>query len=172
MVIIAEIIGCIAIVASVLIYQQKTEKGILLNKGLTDGLWICHYALISAYTGAAISGVALTREIVLFYNQRRGVKSKRVLLLFLLASAVCTAITWQDLYSIFPAVTSLLSVVSFWIGKPKILRFISFPASTCMLLYGIHNGSVTVIVNESLIMLSSFLGLVFSDRKQQKNPTA
>ncbi len=157
---IGEIIGYTAIVASVLIYQQKTEKGLLLNKGLTDVLWIVHYALIGGYTGAAVSGVALIREIVLFCNERRGVKTKRVLVLFILASVVCTAITWQDIFSIFPAVTSVLSVVGFWIGKPKVLRLMSFPTSACMLFYGIHNGSIAVIINESLVMLSAFLALV------------
>ena len=161
-----EIIGYIAIIAAALIYQQKTEKRILLNKGLTDVLWAAHYGLIGAYTGAAISCVGLVREIVLFCNQRRGIKSKGVLVVFLVASAVCTAITWQDAFSILPAIVSLLSVVSFWIGKPKVVRIMSFPSSACMLFYGIHNGSVAVMINESLIILSSILALI-KDRKNK-----
>ena len=162
---IGEIVGWIAIAVCVLIYQQKTEKNLLLYKGTTDALWIAHYIIIGGYTGAAITCVALIREIVLFCNARRGVKSKRVLVLFLLASAVCTVITWQSVFSIFPAVGSLLAVTSFWIGKPKVLRIMSFPIAICMMIYGMHNGSVTVIVNESLVMLSSLLALCFKDRK-------
>ena len=163
--ILGEIIGYAAIVASVLIYQQKTERNILLNKALTDSLWITHYALIGAYTGAAVSGVALLRGIVLFCNERRGVKSKGVLALFLAASAVCTALTWKDAFSIFPAVASLLAVVSFWIGNPKVLRLLSFPISACMMLYGIHNGSTAATINEGLVMLSSCLALVRNRKK-------
>lgn len=162
---ISEIIGWIAIIASVLIYQQKTEKNLLLCKGITDAVWITHYVTIGGYTGAAVSAVALIRELVLSYNARRGVKSKGILLVFLLASLVCTAITWQGVFSILPAVASLLSVVSFWIGNPRILRLMSFPISACMLLYGNHNGSTTVVINESLIMLSSLLGLIRKDQK-------
>ena len=108
--IVAEIIGCIAIAISVLIYQQKTEKNLLWCKGISDALWIIHYIIIGGYTGAAISGVALIRGIVLSFYARRGIKSKRILLLFLLASLVCTAITWQGVFSIFPAIASLLAV--------------------------------------------------------------
>ena len=163
-----EIVGFIAIVASLLIYQQKTEKGLLLNKGITDALWIVHYILIGGYTGAAITGVALIRGIVLFCNAQRGVKSKGVLWIFMVASVICTAITWKSAFSIFPAVASLLAAVSYWIGKPKVLRLLSFPISTCMMIYGIYNGSVTVLINESLVMLSALLALILQDRKDRK----
>ena len=165
--IVAEIIGCIAIAISVLIYQQKTEKNLLWCKGISDALWIIHYIIIGGYTGAAISGVALIRGIVLSFNAHRGIKSKRVLLLFLLASLVFTAITWHSVFSIFPAVASVLAVISFWIGNPKILRIMSFPISACMMTYAIHNGSVSVIISESLVVLSSCLGLLTKDRKPQ-----
>ena len=163
-----EIIGCIAIAMSVLIYQQKTERGLLVCKGITDALWIVYYIMIGGYTGAAITVVALTRGVVLYCNERRGIKSKKVLLLFMLASVIGTIITWQGPFSIFPAVASLMAVVSFWIGKPMILRLLSFPISACMMIYGIHNDSVFVIVNESLVMLSSLVGLLWTDRKRKK----
>ena len=163
----AEIIGCIAIIASVLIFQQKTEKGILLNKGLTDALWITHYIIIGGYTGAAISGLGVIRGIVLSFNARRGIKSKRVLLLFLLVSILCTAITWQGMFSIFPAIASFLSVISFWIGNPKILRIMSFPISACMMTYGVYNGSAAAVINEVLVMASSLIGILKYDRKKK-----
>jgi hypothetical protein len=165
--IVAEIIGCIAVAISVLIYQQKTEKNLLWYKGIADSLWVIHYIIIGGYTGAAISGVSVIRGIVLSLNAYRGFKSKRIWLLFMLVSLVCTAITWQSVFSIFPAVASLLAVISFWIGNPKILRIMSFPISACMMTYGIYNGSVAVIISESLVMISSGFGLLTKDRKRQ-----
>ena len=165
--IVAEIIGFIAILASALIYQQKTEKGILLSKGLTDALWITHYIIIGGYTGAAISGLGVIRGIVLSLNARCGIKSKRVLLLFLLVSLLCTAITWQGMFSIFPAIASFLAVINFWIGNPKILRIMSFPISACMLTYGAYNGTAAVVINEVVVVASSLIGILKYDRKKK-----
>lgn len=162
--IIREIIGAVAIATSVLIYQQKDRRRLLLCKGVTDVLWIGHYLMLGGYTGAAVTGISLVRGIVL-YNAKT--KNRFILLCFMAASVICTAITWNDAYSLFPAAASLTSVFSFWLGIPKISRIMSFPISACMLTYGVHNGSVTVMINEILVMLSSALGLLFVDRNRK-----
>lgn len=164
--ILAEIIGGIAVLASVLIYQQKTEKGLLLSKGLTDTLWITHYIIIGGYTGAAISGLGVIRGVVLSFQARRGIKSKHILLVFLLVSLLSAAITWQSVFSIFPAIASCLAVIGYWIGNPKILRLMSFPISACMMTYGGYNGSATVVINEVLAVTSSLIGILKYDRKR------
>lgn len=155
-----EIIGVIAIGASMLIYQQKTRKKLLLSKGIADTLWIIHYLLLGGYTGAAITGIALVRGVVFYKTEKR---SKGILLGFLTASVICTAITWGDVFSLFPAAASLMAVFSFWLGIPKVSRLMCFPISSCMLIYGLHNGSLSVMINECLAMVSALLGLIRMD---------
>ena len=62
---------------------------------------------------------------------------------------------------------SMLSIVSFWLGEPKVSRIMVFPISGCMLIYGVANGSVAVLINEVLVMLSSVVGILKHDRKNQ-----
>lgn len=167
MMLVGKIVGYIAIVASVLIYQQKTRKNLLISKAVTDVLWIIHYFLMGGYTGAAVTCVALVREVVFFRSDWRNKNSKLILAVFLCISAVCTALTWDGVFSIFAMLCSMLSIVSFWIGEPKVSRIMAFPISGCMLIYGVANGSVAVLINEVLVMISSVIGILQHDRKKK-----
>lgn len=166
MLLVGKIAGYIAIVASMLIYQQKTRRNLLICKAVTDVLWIVHYFLLGAYTGAAVTCVALVREVVFFRSDRRGKTGKRILVCFLCISVLCSAITWGSIFSVFMMLGSLLSIVSFWIGEPKVSRIMAFPISGCMLIYGVSNGSVAVLINEVLVMVSSAIGILKQDRKK------
>lgn len=167
---IGKIIGYIAIISSMLIYQQKNKKGLLICKGINDTLWICHYSLIGGYTGAAVTCVALIREIIFLKNNN--LKHKKVILFcFLFAAAICTAVTWKNIFSLFALCGSLISVVSFWLGNPKTSRLLAFPISLCMLIYGVSNRSLAVFINEILVMFSSFTGILRIDRKDKNITT-
>jgi hypothetical protein len=82
-------------------------------------------------------------------------------------TALCTALTWDGAFSIFAMLCSMLSIVSFWIGEPKVSRIMAFPIASCMLIYGVSNGSVAAVINEVLVMLSSVVGILKHDRKNQ-----
>ena len=150
-----------------LIYQQKTRKNLLICKAMTDVLWIIHYFLLGGYTGALVTCEALVREVVFFRTDLRSKNGKPILVCFLCVSAVCAALTWGNIFSVFAMLGSMLSIVSFWLGEPKVSRIMAFPISGCMLIYGVANGSVAVLINEVLVMLSSVVGILKHDRKNQ-----
>lgn len=167
MILTGKIVGYIAIVASMLIYQQKTRKNLLICKAVTDMLWIIHYFLLGGYTGAAVTCVALVREAVFFRIDWRSKDSKLILVIFLCICALCTVLTWGGIFSIFAMLGSVLSIISFWVGNPKVSRIMAFPISCCMLIYGVANGSVAVLINEVLVMVSSAIGIKKHDRKKK-----
>ncbi len=156
------LIGYAAVAVSVVIYQQKTRFSLLLWKAISDALWICHYFLIGGFTGAAVTCVALLREIVFFKNDRRSRIGVIALACFLCISIVSSILTWSSVFSIFALIGSLISIVSFWIGEPKLSRILAFPISGCMLVYGISNGSVAVLINEILVISSASIALLRS----------
>lgn len=162
--------GYLAVVFTVLIYQQNNRTSLLKLKTCADVLWIIHYFFMGAYTGAAVTGVALIRELVFYKDDRQNPKRTFILAIFLCAGIVCAIVTWQNAFSFFAMVGSLLSVFSFWLGKPHVSRLLAFPISICMLIYGISSRSGAVLINELLVMISSTLGLLRLDRKHFKNP--
>lgn len=162
---IGKVVGYLAIAASVIIYQQRTRPRLLICKAISDALWITHYLLLGAYTGAAVTGVALVRELLFFKTDRKSKLGKLALMCFLCISIGCSVLTWSTWFSVFALLGSLMSIVSFWVGEPKLSRRLVYPISACMLTYGVSNGSVAVLINELLVMLSSTYQILKYDRK-------
>ena len=166
--ILGKCLGYAGVIASGIIYQQKNRSSLLIWKGISDLLWIGHYLLIGGYTGAAVTTVALVREIIFFKSKRQSKSGIIALVCFLVLSIVISVLTWGNIFSIFAMIGSLTSIVSFWIGDPKISRILSFPISFCMLAYGLANGSLAALLNEVLVLSSSAIALL-RNHKTEKN---
>ena len=164
----ATIIGYVAICVSVMIYQQKNRTRLLIFKASSDAIWIIHYLLLGAYTGAAITGIALARGLVFLRCERRSKLGKILLVCFLCISITSSILTWGSFYSLFALLASQMAIISFWIGEPRLSRIMAFPISTSMLIYGVSAGSVAALINESLAMVSAAVGII---KNRQKTST-
>lgn len=156
---VATLIGLLGIVANGIIYQQKSRKGLLLWKLISDVLWAVHYALLGAWSGVAVAVVGMARETV-FYRNRNRSNGPVSLVVFIGIALASAAITWKSLYSLLPAAASVISVISFWKATPSISKKLAFPISGCMLTYDISAGSFSGIANECLTLTSALVGLV------------
>ena len=172
MITLSYVAGFLGIVSTVVIYQQKTRIGLLITKLISDVIWFCQYALIGAWSGAAISVIAIIRELIFINRKKKWANSPLWLLLFILFSGVSGILTWKNLYSIFPCIASALAVIGFWIGRPKLSRFLSYPISSCMLTYAISNTAYMAIINELLSIGSSVVGNIRHDFKNRTDNSA
>ena len=161
----ATIIGYVAICVSIMIYQQKNRTRLLLWKIAADSVWIIHYLLLGAYTGAAITGIALARGLVFLRCERRSKLGKILLVCFLCVSITSSIMTWGSFYSLFALLASQMAIIGFWIGEPRLSRIMAFPISTSMLIYGVSAGSVAALINESLAMVSAAVGIIKNRQK-------
>ena len=172
MITLSYVAGFLGIVSTVVIYQQKTRIGLLITKLISDVIWFCQYALIGAWSGAAISVIAIIRELIFINRKKKWANSPLWLLLFIALSGVSGILTWKNLYSIFPCIASALAVIGFWIGRPKLSRFLSYPISSCMLTYAISNTAYMAIINELLSIGSSVVGNIRHDFKNRTDNSA
>ena len=160
------IFGVLGMATTVLIYQQKTRKGLILSKLLSDVIWFLYYICLSAYSGAAIAVIGMIRELVFINREKKWAKHPIWLVFFLVLSFVSAIITWKNIYSILPCIASAISVVSFWIGNPKLSRKLSYPISACMLTYNITSVAIIGVINEIFTVISSIIGTIRLDRKK------
>ena len=166
----ARIFGFAGIVSTVVIYQQKTRKRLLFSKLVSDVLWFFHYFCLAAYSGAAIAVIGLVRELIFMNREKKWAKHWAWLVFFLVLSVGSAVVTWKNRFSLLPMAASMMAVISFWIGKPKISRLISFPIAGSMLVYDLSLTPVSVagIVNELLAILSSVIGMMRYDRPKKE----
>ena len=156
--------GIVGLILTVILYQQKSRKTLLVYKLIIDVVWIGHYAFIGAYSGAVVCVIAALRELIFVKRDPKNKKGIVWLPIFIIIAIVSTALTWGNAFSLLTCIASCIAVVSFFIGKPNLSRIFVFPISTCMLIYDIACGSVVGIVNECFAITSAVIGIVRNDR--------
>lgn len=161
--------GVVGIVVNAIIFWQKNRERLLFVKLIGDVVWTIHYALIGAWTGAATCGISIVRETV-FLNRRHSWARSNLWLVFFIALSVATGIlTWQGVFNLLPVCASVLSVVSFFIGKPRVSRIFQIFISIMFLLYDIHCLSYAGIVNEVCTLTSIFISILYFRIKAKRN---
>ena len=166
--IISDIFGIIGVLFTVVLYQQKSRKSLLVCKLISDLIWLWHYVFIGAYSGAAVCVIAALRELIFVKRDPKNKKGIVWLPVFIAVAIVSTILTWGNAFSILTCLASCIAVASFFIGRPRLSRILVFPISACMLTYDIACGSVAGIVNECFAITSSAVGIVLHDRKRHE----
>lgn len=166
-IIIGQLVGFVATVLCFLIYQQKDRKRILFVKLLADLTWMLHYFLLSAYSGVAICIISTARAIVFLNPEKKWADKRFWVPFFLVMAGVMGYLTWNGIFSLFPILASVISIISFAQNKPKITRLLAFPVSASLLTYDFWIQSIPGIINESAVIISSFIGLLRYDKKSK-----
>ncbi len=165
--IVAQLFGYMGIFMATLIYLQKTHKRLVFMKFTSDLFWLLHYFLIGAYTGGFISIIALCRSLVFINDDKKWAKSKLWLMLFIVLGICSTAFTWAGPKSLLAMCASITAIISYWQPSPRVSRILAFPISIFMGSYGALNGSIPVVCNESLSIISSIAGIIKYDIKKK-----
>lgn len=159
-------IGILGMLACIMIFQQTERKRMLIWKMIADSLWLIQYVLLGAYGGVATTAVAILRGAVFLKWDPRKKGGKLILTAFLIISVTLGLLTWNNAFNLFSMAASVIAIVSFWIGNPKLSRILAFPISTSMLIYDVAYLSIMGIFNESFSMISSLIGILRHDVKK------
>lgn len=165
---VGQLIGFAAMAVSTIIYWQRRRKNRLILKLTTDVLWAAHHLMIFSYSAAATTSVAIFREIVFYNYDRKWAKSKLWCVVFSIVFVLASLMTWKDIYSIVPAVSSVLTTIAFGSKKITITRAFAFLASVGMLTYGIHYNSIATVINEFLTELSIIASIIICRSMKRK----
>ena len=100
-----QIFGLCLAALSFLVYLQKSRGKILITKLILDVLNIFQQAMVGAFTGSVINGIAVLREIVFYHKEeKKWAKSKVWLIVFLLLMTAAPIVSWQGFISLLPAI--------------------------------------------------------------------
>lgn len=157
--------GFVGIIANMIIYWQKNREKMLFAKLFADIVWTAHYGLLGAMTGAVTCGISILRETVFLNKKHRWAQSNLWLILFAAVSAGFGIAGWNNIINIFPIIASILSVISFAIGKPSLSRILQIVISVLFLGYDIYVMSYAGMINEFCTLTSVGIALIYFKRK-------
>ena len=175
---IGTIIGYVATVESLFIYVAKKRGNILKLKLLNDALWCLNFALLGTYTGAVLNFIAMVRESIFFFKGRKKWASHIIwLFIFICLMLTSPIIVWLDpmrsqtekFIQIFPAIGSILGVITFYLSKEQAMRVIGFVAQMPWLIYNGYNQNVPAIIGTSLSLASIIWGYAVEVISLKKN---
>ena len=158
---IAQAIGFVAMTFAIISFQMKTSGKILIVQSIASGLWIVHFSLLSAYTGAVLNIFSVARNFLYYFLQKKEVKGK--IYFSMGAAAVGLAlsiITYADAWSLLPMIGMTIQCFSFSITRAKYLRIANLFASPFWLTYDIYFRSYVGTATEIFAMISMIVALI------------
>jgi hypothetical protein len=168
-----QILGFVLIVIGFFVYYSKKRSTILAVKLTTDVICVFQQAMIGAFTGSLLNGIAVFREVV-FYNRldKKWAAHRFWLYFFLLLMGLAPVLTWEGWISLFPAVGSICAVIAFYMENPTHIRIAGLGTTILWLLYSVFTYNVGGIIQNVINIISIFVALArdynATRRKEQK----
>lgn len=166
----AQIVGIAGIVCSLLSFQQKERKMVMLFQMFASALFCIQLFMVNAITGAALDLISSVRTIlfaIFMHSNKKWASSPVWPALFITALVITGIFTWQDGWSILPILGSVLSTVALWMKKASHIRLISLSVGPCWMIYNMVTGAYSGALNELMAMTSIVIGMLRHDRKQK-----
>jgi hypothetical protein len=144
---IAQIIGFVPMVLSYFVFHFNNRKAIITTKAISDLLWMIHFLMLGAYTGAFTNAVCAVRGFVFAQRGKKKWASGMIIpIIFCIFTLSVTLISWSGFKSLLPVIGSCLGIIGFWSNDSKNIRKFNFPGLVLWLIYGILTLSLSTII--------------------------
>ena len=150
-----QLIGLVGSVIAITSLQSGSRKKILSLQVVCCVLWVVHYGLLGAWTGALIKCLGLGRAVVCSCNDRKWAKSPLWLVFFLVCYAVSPLLTWDGPHCLLLGGAMMMTTVALWVHDMRLTRLLFLLNSPLVLLYNLIARSYSCAAIE-VVALASF----------------
>lgn len=161
----AQIVGTVGLVASLLSFQQKKRRNIMLFQMSASLMFSTQLFMLGAITGGCLDMISFVRTLIFANNGKKWASSRWWLVFFIVVMIGTGILTWDNAWSILPMIGAILSTLALWMKNETHIRLISLLVGPCWLVYNLIHGAYTGALNEVLAMTSIVIGLLRFDRR-------
>lgn len=172
---IGQILSIIGMTLTVLSFQLKTRKQILVFQTLGSSLWLFSYLMFGNLTGVYINAFFLIRNIIFYFRKdKKWAQHKAWLPIMLVVSVIAGALGYQTLWDLLPIIGAVVGTVSMYMTNENMLRLLKLGESPCWLIYNSSIPSIGGIICEVCSLTSIIVGLIryrklgFSDKNKKE----
>ena len=161
MIIIANVIGIIAVAMFVLSYQFKSRRWIIFFNGGSRILYVLQYILLGAFEGVVFDVVALVITLLAQQKDRKYLKNHS----FFLVTAsnifivVMGLVFYKNIFSLLPVLGVIFETGALWLTKEKQIRIVSFFGAPFWLAYNLVFVAYGSAVGNIMTMVSIGLAI-------------
>ena len=158
--ILIQIIGGIGYFLLALSFYKKEKKEILLMQVIAYIFFTVHYYLLNAITGTICNILGLISLVIIYYLSIKNKKKDRIVLVMIPILLGISILTYQNIYSIFPIISIIISLLSFINDDENIIRFIGIISAIGWLIYAIVYHSYVAIAFEIFTIISTVIAYI------------
>ncbi len=155
-IILAQIVGIVAVATFILSYQLKKRKSIILVNGISSVLYVLQYAMLGAFEGATLD-ILSTISTFAAHNKDKGFISKHtklVIVLINLLMLISGLALYKNIYSLCPVFGAILQTSAFWISDERKIRIVSFLGAPFWLVYNLVSMAYGSAIGSMLSIIS------------------
>lgn len=177
--IVAQIFGIIGMIFNLLVFQQRTHKGVTICQFFAAATFCVNYLMLGAFVGGILNLVGALRSLVFLYKEKTKANSVVWLVIFILAFALSYPLTFfvfgteptakNLIIELLPVIAMVIITVSLRVGSAKAVRFLGLFSSPMWLIYNAFTGSFGAIASEILNLISMVVGIIRLDLKKKKD---
>lgn len=162
---ITQIIGVIAYILFALSFNKKEKEEILLLQIFSYVGFIIHYYLLGGFTGSICNVFGLVTLILIYFFDKYFKDKKKLLIIIIIPILiVISLLTYDNIYSIFPIIATVMSLLSFLKNDTSFIRLIGIISVPCYCIYAIIYKSYFAILFEVITGIS----IIFAYIKNKK----
>lgn len=165
MFILAQILGGIVLILTVISVQQKTKEKILIFQIIANIVISIQYFLLDALTGGVVSIINIIRCCIFYIYKKKNMKPSVTFLgIFILVAIISGIWTWQNIFSVIPIVAAIVFTYGLWQDNVKITKICTAITSGN---WGIYNLIVKAYVG-ALQSLAEFTSSIIAIVREKK----
>ena len=165
---IIQAIGLVGAVFAFIAFQCKRHFRILIVKTCSVLCFALQFALMRAYTGAAMNVFEIVVLLTCAVLVAKNIKTLPFVVAASVACVVIGAFSWVGYASILAIAGELIVTIADGIRDPKRLRIVFFFGSLCWLIYDVFYFSLGGIITEVFTLISIIIATVAAIRRERE----
>ena len=153
-------VGFVALLFVIVSFQKKERGSLLFTMLVGLVLFVVHYLLLNAWTGALLNLVEAGVVYVSYKKESTSwARQKFWLYIFVLLFVVSGLVVSRTLIDLLPVIAQIIGVIGVWRNDPREIRFIMLVPRPLWFLYNLSIGSYAGMATEVFIFLSLVIGI-------------
>lgn len=161
----AQVVGTIAIVFSMSVFQTNNRRKMLYAGTIGAIFWMLQFYLLGAEAGAAMNAIGVVRNLTLA-RVKPCRKNLWILVVIALLATAATLLTWQGPAGLLVLAACVLNGLVFWSSNTATIRRLYLMVPPLWFTYDFIVHSYPGMAIECLLIASNLLGQLRFDTKR------
>ena len=162
--ILAQIWGFCGIISIIISYNMHTKEKVLIWQFIANLMHGIQYIMLNALSAGFLSFLAIYRCYVYYeYHKHKEKIPFFICALFFSMALLIGIVSFKDIYSFLPIITTLLNTYGAWHKNLRVFRIFAVIISICWIIYNIHVLAYIGIGAAIIELISAIIAIIRLD---------